>query len=83
MGYNNWAEVGNLRKDWKSWARMTKILGQEGSDPRVSGIFFKAAVQAVLLFGSETWVLNPFMERALGSVQNSIVQRITVRQPRR
>jgi len=28
-------------------------------DPCVSGIFCKTVVQAVLLFGSETWVLTP------------------------
>ena len=32
--------------------RMTRILGREGADPRISGLFFKVVVQAVLLFGS-------------------------------
>ena len=27
----------------------------EGTDPKVSGHFSKAATQAVLLFGAETW----------------------------
>ena len=37
----------------------------EGASPRVSGMFFKAVVQAVLLFGSEKWVMTPHMGQAL------------------
>ena len=56
---------------------MTRILGREGADPRMSGLFFKAVIQAVLLFGSETWVLTPRMEGALGSVQHRVAQQMT------
>ena len=41
---------GNLSKSRKSWMQMTRILVWEGADPKVSGLFFKAAVQVVLLF---------------------------------
>ena len=34
----------------------------------MSGFFFKAVVQAVLLFGSETWVVTPHIGKALGGV---------------
>ena len=45
MGGDDWSEVaGNLRKSRKSWVRMTRILSQEGSDPKVFGYFFKAVV---------------------------------------
>ena len=47
--------------------RRMSILGREGSDLRISGLFFNAVVQAVLLFRSETWALTPRMERALFS----------------
>ena len=64
----NWPEVsGNLQKARKSWGRMSQILSQEGADPKVSGHFFNAVVQAVLLFVMEKWVLNPRIERALSS----------------
>ena len=33
----------------------------------MSGNFFKAVVQQVLLFGAETWVVSPKMERALSA----------------
>ena len=44
---------------------MTKILVMEGADKRTAGRFYVAVVQAVLLFGSETWVLTPQLEKAL------------------
>ena len=48
---DNWTEVvGKLKQARKSWAWMTKILGRKGANRRVSGICFKAVVQAVLLF---------------------------------
>ena len=70
-GDENWPAVaGNLVKAQKTWGRMLRIISQEGSDKRVSGNFFKAVVQAVLLFGVETWVLTLRIERALESFQN-------------
>ena len=52
-GDDDWTEVaGNLVKARKSWVRLTKILSREGADKRVSGNFFKAVVQQVLLFGA-------------------------------
>ena len=50
------------------WKKKIGILIREGAESRVSGFFFKSVVQAVLLFGSETWVVNPFTERDLGGV---------------
>ena len=82
--YNNWLEVvGSLSKARNSWERMTRILGREGANSRVSGVFFKAVVQAVLIFGSETWVLTPCMGQDLGSFQHGVERGITRRQPRK
>ena len=82
-GDDNWPVVAvNLSKAQKSWGCLSRILFWEGADARVSGIFFKAVVQAVLLFGAETWVLTPMMERDLDSFHNGDACRITGRQPR-
>ena len=54
-----------------------------GADPKVSGNFYKAVAQAVLLFGVDMWVLTPRMERDLDSFQHRVARRITRRQPRR
>ena len=44
-GYNAWTEVvGNLKKAQNRWARLTRILGPEGANLRVSGMFSKAVV---------------------------------------
>ena len=58
-----------------------RILSREGADKRVSEKFFKAVVQAVLLFGAETWVLTPRIERAMESFLLRAAIRITGRQP--
>ena len=60
-----------------------RILGREGEDPRVSGLFFKAAVQVVFVFGSDTWFLVPFMYQSLGSFQHKVAQQISGRHLRR
>ena len=79
----NWPAVAvNLKKARKSWAQLIRILGWECANHRVSGTFFKAVVQGVLIFGLETWVLNPRMGKELGSFQHRIVRRITGRKPR-
>ena len=46
---------------WKAratWARVGQVLRSKNASPRVSAKFYKAVVQAVLLYGSETWVLS-------------------------
>ena len=48
------------------WRRISHILSSEGATPRVSRLFFKTVIQAVLLFGEETWVVTPRMGLALG-----------------
>ena len=64
---NDWPEVvRNLAKAQAVWKRVTRILSREGARPQVSGFFFKDVVQSVLLFGAETWVVNPRMGRVLG-----------------
>ena len=48
----------------------------------MSRAFYIAMAQAVLLFGSETWVLTARMEKALDSFQSRVARKITGRQPR-
>ena len=83
-GDDNWPAVtGNLVKARKSWGRLSRIFSREGADKRVSRNLFKAVVQAVLLFGVETWVLTPRIERALESFRHRAARRITGKQTRR
>ena len=80
---NDWpAVVGNLGKARKSWGRLSRVLGREVADPKVSRAFYTAVMQAVLIFGAETWVLTPRMEKAQNSFQSRVTRKITGRQPR-
>ena len=80
-GDDDWPAVtGNLAKARKSWGRMQGILRREGATKRISGNFFKAVVQQVLLFGAETWVVSPMMERALSAFLQGAARRLTGRQ---
>ena len=76
----NWpAVVKNLAQERKVWIRMSHILRREGAAPRVSIYIFKAVVQAVLIFGSETWVVTPHMVKALGGFQTQVARLLTGR----
>ena len=83
-GDDDWPAVAeNLAKARKSWVRLQGILSGEGATKRVSGNFFKAVVQQVLLFGAETCVVSLKMERALSGFLHGAARRLTGRQPRR
>jgi hypothetical protein len=51
-----WSQLCKARG---TWARIGQVLRWENAPPRVSAKFYKAIVQSVLLYGSETWVLSP------------------------
>ena len=55
----------SLKKARKCWGRISRVLRAENASPRVCGMFYKATVQAILLFGSETWNVTPAMQKRL------------------
>ena len=64
---DDWPVVmGKMRKVSKSWARFLRILGKEGGNPWVSGMFFKVVTRVLLILGSEMWIMTPCMGRSLG-----------------
>ena len=66
--YKDWLAVaGNLKKARQIWGRLARVLSRGGADPKVSRTFYISVKQAVLLFGSETWVLTARMKKALDS----------------
>ena len=55
---DDWSAVRkNIMRARSVWGRLGTLIRWEGADPKVSEIFCRAAVQAILLYGSETWVL--------------------------
>jgi hypothetical protein len=73
---------GNLKKARKCWARLSRVLKAENASPRVCGMFYKATVQAVLLFGSETWNLPPSALKCLEGFHLRAARRMTGMMPR-
>jgi len=60
------------------------LLRAEGASPRVSGMFYKAVVMAVLLFSSETWNLTPTALKRLEGLHIRHAYRMAkVNKPRR
>ena len=47
-----------IKKARGTWTRVIQILRAENVPPKVSAKFYKAVVQSVLLYGSETWNLT-------------------------
>ena len=56
---NNQAMRSNLRKVRGCWAWVSHVLRAENASPQTSRVFYKATVQAVLLYESEMWSLSP------------------------
>ena len=52
---------------------MVKILGREGAGRQTQRRFYVAVVQVVILFGSETWVVTPRMDKALAGFHHRSV----------
>ena len=71
------AVCGNLKKARRVWARISRILKVKNASPRVCRMFYKATVQSVLLFGSETWCLAPAALKSLESFHVKATRRMT------
>ena len=47
-----------LVKAHNCWARVGRVLRGENATSKVCGVFYRAIVQSVLLFGSKSWTVN-------------------------
>ena len=59
------------------WNRVKKVLINENTTSKVMGYFYKAIVQAVLLYGSESWVLTKVCLARLSSFHNKVACSLT------
>ena len=62
------AVLHNIHSMRQVWGRIRKLLSWEGADPISSEKFYLAVLQAVILFGSEIWVLLAVMLNKLEGV---------------
>jgi hypothetical protein len=80
---NDWeAAYWNLKTAKQRWATISHILARESTSPQVSAFFYKAFIQMVLLYGSETWVISGEILQLLTSFHHGIACHLTGRFPR-
>lgn len=72
----------NLKKARQQWALISRVLVKEGASTRAKGMFYKAIVQSVLLYGVESWTVTPAILKALESFHHRVARRITGLTPR-
>ena len=73
----------NLKKARKRWASVAKILKTEGANPKVMAKFYLTIVQAVLLYGVESWVMKKIDLISLRSFHRRAVRYMTGRHIRK
>ena len=61
------AVAQNLKKARQRWGQLCRLLTRKHANRCVMGLFYKATVQAVLLYGAETWNLTQPLLRMLRS----------------
>jgi hypothetical protein len=68
-----------LVKARERWDHISRILRREGVNSMILAIFYKAIVQRVLLFGSQSWVLTPNMLKKMEGFHRQIARWLTGR----
>ena len=71
----------NLKRARAAWGRLSTIIAKEAVPPAVVGMFYQAVVAAVLLYGSESWVVSPYDLRALKGFHVEAARRLTGMRP--
>ena len=65
-----------LKRARQRWARLARILKREGANARCMAVFYLTIVQAVLLYGADSWTLSRRDIRALESFHKRAVRHI-------
>ena len=72
----------NLQRAQGKWGRLENILGREGADKITVERFYVAVVQAMILFGYDTWVLTPRLYKSLKVFHLRAERRMAVMVPK-
>jgi hypothetical protein len=86
LSFNNsdWpALYHNLKKAQQRWGMVTRLLARDGASARARGHFYVAIVQAVLLYGCETWTVTPAMLKVLEGFHHKVARKISGKMARR
>jgi Reverse transcriptase (RNA-dependent DNA polymerase) len=73
------AVMYNLNKAKQQWGRLSRVLASVKGKPKTMAKFYMAIIQAVLLFGSETWALTKEMEGRLDAFHHRCARHLTQR----
>jgi hypothetical protein len=52
------AICAQIRKACSTWARIGQVLWSKNVSPFVAARFYQAIIQAILLYGSKSWVIS-------------------------
>ena len=67
----------NISKAREVWKRLGNLLQREGEDIRVSDLFYREVIQAVMLSRSESWAMSDAMMRAIEGTHTRSLRHIT------
>ena len=59
------------------WGRLGKLLRRKGTDTKATESFYRAAVQAILLYGLEKWVVLESMTKMTERTHTDFLKMIT------
>ena len=76
---DNHAAPWQLKQAKDKWGQLSAALKLQGADTRARGYFYKAVVQAVLLYGSESWTLTESTLKLFRSFHSRVARLLTGR----
>ena len=68
------ATLWNIKRAWKFWGKLGKMMLRDGADTQGLENFYSSAVQEVLIFVSESWVLSGLELWVLSAAMESTVE---------
>ena len=75
---SNWVALyRNLRKSQQWWWMLKKLLTKTGATVQAQAMMYKALVQTVLIYESETWVVMDEMLKVLEGFHHQVAWSIT------
>jgi hypothetical protein len=75
---NDWPAVKRaVLRARMTWGRLGKVLSSQRAGSKVMASIYRAVVQAVLLYGAESWVLTKAMEQTLQTFHHRCARYIT------
>ena len=73
------AALRQLGRAREKWGRVSHVLNSQGASSRARGYFYKAIIQAVLLYGSESWTLSERTLKLFRSFHSRVARYLTGR----